>query len=169
MEVVPVVTHHAITELACVAKEIWYEYWPNRMGEKQTEYMVNRFQSSAAIQKAITEEGYLYAFLKDDEETVGYLGIRPEPETKKLFVSKVYLFEFARGKGYGKQAIEFCKTFCHHNGLKSLYLSVNKDNEQAIRSYEKSGFKIVDESYAPIGDGFFIDDYTMECVLTDAK
>ena len=44
--------------LAEVAGEIWNEYWPQHIGQAQTDYMVEQFQSLPAIQRQMAEEGY---------------------------------------------------------------------------------------------------------------
>ena len=49
--------------LAEVAGEIWNEYWPQHIGQAQTDYMVEQFQSLPAIQRQMAEEGYEYWFL----------------------------------------------------------------------------------------------------------
>ena len=52
-----------IRELADLASEIWHEYWPCILSEKQIEYMVDKFQSEKAIEKQIKDENYTYYFI----------------------------------------------------------------------------------------------------------
>ena len=37
--------------LAALADEIWHEYWPALIGDAQTDYMVENFQSLEAIER----------------------------------------------------------------------------------------------------------------------
>ncbi len=47
-------------------------------------------------------------------------------------------------------------------GLDALYLTVNKNNEMAIRAYKANGFEVIDAVETDIGEGFVMDDYIME-------
>ena len=47
----PVETDADIERLAKLAHEIWFEYWPAHIGEAQTRYMVERFQTAEAIHR----------------------------------------------------------------------------------------------------------------------
>ena len=38
-------------KLAKLADEIWHEYWPAIIGDAQTDYMVEKFQSLEAIKR----------------------------------------------------------------------------------------------------------------------
>ena len=64
--------------LAALADEIWHEYWPALIGDAQTDYMVENFQSLGAIERDLREHAYEYWFLRaeDDGRIVGYTGGR---------------------------------------------------------------------------------------------
>lgn len=177
---VPVETESQIEDLAQLAGEIWREYWPDRIGEAQTEYMVEQFQSLPAIQKGVAEQGYRYWFVVDDELTandtqgearygaadwapiVGYTGGYTEAETNRFFISKIYLIAGTRGKGYCSKTIAFYDKLCAAEGLSAMYLTVNKYNEMGTRAYLAKGFEIIESTEADIGGGFVMDDYIME-------
>ena len=44
-----------------------------------------------------------------------------------------------------------------------MRLRVNRHNDAAIRAYRRAGFVIVASDCLPIGGGFVMDDYLMEC------
>ena len=90
IEFVPVETPEDRAALAALASEIWHEYWPALIGEAQTDYMVEQFQSLEAIERDLAEHAYEYWFLRaaEDGRTVGYTGGRVEPETNRFFISK---------------------------------------------------------------------------------
>ena len=48
---------HYLDALAEMAHDIWFEYWPAHIGVDQTAYMVEQFQSKAAIARDIAEHG----------------------------------------------------------------------------------------------------------------
>ena len=112
IEFVPVETPEDRAALAALAGEIWHEYWPALIGEAQTDYMVEQFQSLEALSSATcAEHAYEYWFLRADRATaasVGYTGGRVEPETNRFFISKIYLRAEERGHGFAiAQTIRF--------------------------------------------------------------
>lgn len=171
-----------IASLARLAHDIWFEYWPALIGEDQTRYMVERFQSAEAIAADIAEQGYEYYFVVDEAgKTVGYVGIAPErfasrPDDprasahgqaitalfpERLFISKIYLLAEERGKHYASQVLAWLTDRARELGLSGMYLTVNKDNELGIRAYKGNGFEVIEAVEADIGEGFVMDDYIM--------
>ncbi len=57
------------------------------------------------------------------------------------FLDELYLGDKARGKGYGKYAVNFVKAYAAGNDLKAIFLEVEHHNERAAGLYEASGFK----------------------------
>ena len=102
----PVRTADDRQRLAALADEIWHEYWPALIGDAQTDYMVENFQSLEAIERDMREHAYEYWFMRaeDDGRIAGYTGGRVEPETNRFFISKVYLRAEERGKGFASRA-----------------------------------------------------------------
>ena len=163
--------------LANLAGEIWQEYWPALIGQDQTDYMVEQFQSLEAIKRQMAEEAYEYWFvvvpagrqaaenawrLPDGRAIVGFTGGHDEPETNRFFISKIYLLSCERGKHYASVVISFYYSLCLKRGFEAAYLTVNKYNEMGIRAYKAKGFKTIDSVETDIGHGFIMDDYIME-------
>lgn len=176
-----VTTPEQIEKLAELAGIIWREYWPSHIGEAQTEYMIEMFQSVPAITRDITQNNYLYYFCYDEAgKCVGYTGGNDEHfesidspgacahGTKvserflnRFFISKVYLLAEERGKHYASRIIEFWEDHCRENGLDGMYLTVNRFNELGVRAYLGRGFDVAEEVCADIDGGFVMDDYIM--------
>ena len=155
-----------VPELAELAHEIWFEYWPPRIGQDQTAYMVELFQSEDAITRAMAEDAYEYWFIVERgtdgaERIVGYTG-HVEPETNRFFISKIYVLASERGRGLGKKVVRFYDELCRERGLRAMYLTVNKGNELAIHAYDVTGFRVIEKAVTRIGGGFVMDDYIME-------
>ena len=178
----PVETEQQIEELALMAAEIWGEYWPALIGKGQTDYMVQKFQTAAAIKDDMEHHAYRYWFLIDDQGTkVGYTGGATEimtgnPEhdkeimhnptvqrrwNRRFFISKIYLYANQRGKHYSSRVLDFYEKLCKDEHLQVMYLTVNKGNTLGIRAYLGNGFKIVDMQAADIGGGYVMDDNIM--------
>lgn len=156
-----------VGELAKLAEEIWFEYWPPRIGIDQTSYMVELFQSEGAIRRAMAEDAYEYWFIVVEAQdgaarVVGYTGGHVEPETNRFFISKIYVLESERGHGFGSAVVRFYDALCKERGLRAMYLTVNKGNDLAIRAYEANDFRTIEKAVTSIGGGFVMDDYIME-------
>ena len=162
----PITTAEGRVQLADMAAVIWNEYWPPIIGQAQVDYMVENFQSLAAIERDVAEHAYEYWFIMAEENgerrTVGYTGGHVEPETNRFFISKIYLLAAERGHGFASKTIRFYEQLCEERGLDAMYLTVNKYNELAIRAYLGKGFQTIDSVETDIGSGFIMDDYIMK-------
>jgi tRNA (guanine-N7-)-methyltransferase len=160
LEFLPVTTLNDISDVVKLGERIWHEHYASLLGHGQIVYMLEKFQSMAAITAQI-EEGYVYEILAADGKKAGYIGLRPEGD--RLYLSKVYLDRSFRGRGLGRAMIE--RAFYHAEGLKAVYLTVNKGNSGSVAVYKKMGFEIADSVVSDIGGGYVMDDYIMEYKL----
>lgn len=145
--------------LASFASELWKEHYTAIIGEAQVKYMLENFQSASAIKRQV-DEGYEYFFIRENGISLGYFSFRNEEG--KMFLSKLYLKKDCRGKGFSKNVLSFLINVCKENGLKSIYLTVNKNNFNSIKAYERLGFYKKDEVKTDIGSGYYMDDYIMQ-------
>ncbi len=148
--------------VAKLAFEIWNEHFTPIIGKAQVDYMVEKFQSRKAISEQI-ENGYSYYLIKADAGYVGYTGICPKED--ELFLSKLYIKASHRGKGYGRKVVEFLEDLTRQKELGKITLTVNKNNTDTIKAYEKFGFANLGALVQDIGNGFVMDDYKMEKVV----
>jgi diamine N-acetyltransferase len=156
---VEVSTQDQIGIVESLAKEIWTEHYLPIIGEEQVDYMLDRFQSRQAISEQI-KSGLLYFLIKEDDAFIGYAGAQPKND--ELFLSKLYIKSSKRGKGYGKKAIQFIEKLAKEKELSKVVLTVNKNNVNTIKAYERIGFRNVGSVLQDIGRGFVMDDYKME-------
>lgn len=144
--------------IADLATDIWTEHYTKIIGTAQVEYMLEKFQSAAAIANQV-EEGYQYYQVNFKDIPVGYFSFIKKEDT--LFLSKIYVLKNYRGKGVGKFMLQFVLQKAQELNLNSITLTVNKDNKNSIEAYEKMGFKSKGALVADIGNGFFMDDNKM--------
>ncbi|MBP3338314.1 MAG: GNAT family N-acetyltransferase [Lachnospiraceae bacterium] len=156
-------TDEQLKTLAEKANIVWHEFFPCILTGGQIDYMVEKFQSYDAMKNQMKNDGYEYYFITADDKILGYTGIKKEEE--RLFLSKLYLLKENRGKGYASEAFKFLINYCKENDLKSIYLTVNKQNEHTIAVYKQKGFEVIDTQVADIGNGYVMDDYIMELKL----
>jgi len=161
---IEVATLNDISSIVAIGKEIWEEHYTPIIGSDQVSYMLGKFQSESAIEKQITD-GYDYFKVLDQEELIGYLATekRPNADEKIVFISKFYIRNDQRGKGYGSRCLKFLLN--HYSNEDAFQLLVNKYNYDSIKAYKAWGFKSVDSVKIDIGGGFFMDDYVMKLYI----
>lgn len=158
IEFVPVAGTALVKITVALAEKIWRPYYTPIIGKPQVDYMLGMFQSQPAITKAI-EEGFLYFLIVKKREYIGYLAVLPQKDQDTILLSKIYLNENERRKGYGRKAMGFIEDVARRHGAKYIRLTVNKNNVDSIGAYEKMGFKRYGDAVSDIGAGFFMDDY----------
>ena len=146
-----------VAAVARLAREIWTEHYVPIIGPAQVEYMLEKFQSEAAIARQISGEGYEYYLLPD----AGYLALVPDRGNKSVLLSKIYVKSAQRGTGLGKVLVEFAVARCMELGCRELWLTVNRNNAGSIAFYERMGFRKTNELVTDIGNGFVMDDWRM--------
>ena len=141
-----------------LANTIWREHYIPIIGKSQVDYMLKKFQSIDAIAKQI-EKGFEYFIINYEKNPVGYMAIKVEAVA--LFLSKFYVINNFRGKGFGKEAMRFIEQQAKIKQLKQIKLTVNKNNVDSLKFYEKVGFVKAEKILIDIGNGFVMDDYLM--------
>ncbi len=148
-----------IQNTARLAQMIWREHFTPIIGEKQVDYMLDKFQSAPAIAEQI-RQGYLYFALMSDNRQIGYTAFRIDDDT--LFLSKLYIQKEFRGRGYARIVLDKAEETAKKNTKPVVRLTCNKNNANSLAAYKKLGFLIVREEKTDIGSGFFMDDYILE-------
>jgi putative acetyltransferase len=106
-----------------------------------TDFLYQSFQQSRSA----------YFIAEYDHELVGGGGIFPSPglpeDTCELV--KMYLFPQVRGMGLGSLLIRKCMDFAKEAGFHNIYLETMPELKQALKTYEKFGFRYIDK---PMGN-----------------
>ncbi|WP_236778441.1 GNAT family N-acetyltransferase [Pseudalgibacter alginicilyticus] len=145
-------------QIEALANTIWYEHYRPIIGENQVNYMLEKFQSVSAIKEQI-DNGFEYFIVIFDKKPVGYMAVKQEPEF--LFLSKIYILNNHRGKNLGRKMLCFIEENAKNKNLKNIRLTVNINNTNSIKAYEKWGFQKSGTLVTDIGNGFVMDDFEM--------
>ena len=158
-------TEKDIQTIQNLAKESWNSAYANILEQKQLDYMLDLMYSQETLKTHFENPNYQYYLIQEDEVFLGFIGFEfhKEPETTKLH--RIYFLKEAQGKGLGKKALEFVKSETEKSGDKRLTLTVNKSNK-AKNFYESQGFRVYDEAVFDIGNGYVMDDYLMEFIIS---
>jgi ribosomal protein S18 acetylase RimI-like enzyme len=150
-----------IGEIQRLARRIWDEAYGELLSKEQTEYMLRMMYSERVIGEELLS-GTVWELIIADGTPGGYLSYGlSEDNSVKLF--KIYIGKDLRGTGIAADSLSRVKEYAARNGRGYVFLTVNKNNKRAIRSYEKNGFGITASVVTDIGRGFVMDDYIMKC------
>ncbi|MBY0486410.1 MAG: GNAT family N-acetyltransferase [Flavobacteriaceae bacterium] len=110
-------------------------------------YPINIEVSKNLFQEFISDESLGKSWLiYDNSEIVGYVILTFifsfEYGGKIAFLDELYIKEIARGKGIGKQTIQFIKEQALLLNVKLLYLEVENHNENAQKLYLANDFEV---------------------------
>ena len=153
-----------IKTVAFLAHKIWNHHYVPIIGQKQVDYMLDKFQNEKAVKHQI-ENGYEYFIIYHQNHPCGYLGLVPNALEKKMMISKIYVDFGFRGLKLGSQLLDFTIDEAKKRTFKCIWLTVNKNNGKSIEWYQKRGFSIKEKIEMDIGNGFVMDDYLMEMPL----
>lgn len=153
-------TPSQIAIVAEMAKAIWVDHFVPLIGRAQVDYMLERFQSEAAISKQIGD-GVRYVIAVKDGAPAGYAAWVCAPRPDEVQLSKLYVMREVRRQGIGRRLLAHVVAAAEEAAARAVWLTVNKHNDAAIRAYERLGFVREGEMVTDIGHGFVMDDFKM--------
>ncbi len=160
IDFLPVVDRSQIEIVNDLAKQIWDEYYTPIIGEQQVTYMLENFQSSAAIITQI-DAGMQYYVMSQSGLALGYYAVQRDENEPSLKISKLYVKRKFRRHGYGEKAMAHIEHQARYLHLKFMWLTVNRQNHAALKFYRQMNFRNVGECVQDIGAGFVMDDYKL--------
>lgn len=106
---------------------------------------LNAEAARRALQQLITDESKGRVWLIEaDGETVGYtvltFGFSLEFHGRDAFVDELFIVAAWRGRGIGRQTLEFLSAACRTLGIAALHLEVERANTIAQELYRNTGF-----------------------------
>lgn len=156
------VEYKDIKDLSILATAIVREHFDPIIGKAQNDYMLARFQSEEAIKQQL-DDGYQYYFVMYENQYAGFLAFYPRDY--KMYLSKFYVHKDYRGHHLASKMMNFVCDKTKEAGLDTIFLNVNKHNDDVISIYKHLGFNIVRSEENDIGNGFIMDDYVLEKYL----
>ena len=161
-----VTSEHGARQLALLAREIWQEHYTPLIGAEQVTFMLAKFQSAEKIWQDISQNHLSYSQLELDGLMIGYMAAKIDPNKKTCFLSKIYILNAYRGRGYARLFLDNLAAECRDRGADRIWLTVNKGNSGSIAAYRKMGFHQDDAIVTDIGGGYVMDDYVMSLDLS---
>ena len=119
-------TESDITEIAELEKECFATPW-----------------SENSLRDELSNETARFYVLRDSENLLGYIGANNI--CNEVYITNVAVSGKCRGKGYGKILVNHLIKQSEAEKAFFITLEVRKSNENAIKLYEKCGFKLIGE------------------------
>ncbi|MEJ5136781.1 MULTISPECIES: GNAT family N-acetyltransferase [Acinetobacter] len=97
---------------------------------------------------------------------VGGGGLSPlQGDATILEIQKMYFLPELRGLGFAKKILEKCFEFAQQQGFQSCYLETTQDLWQAIKLYEKLGFKHLSQPKGNTGHSHVCEVWMLKTLL----
>lgn len=146
-------------------RQIAYDTWPatysNILSETQLQFMLGNMYSETALADNY-KNGHHFLLVSDSQGILGFAAYQHDYEQRPVTrLHKLYVLPSAQSKGAGKTLIDHVEELARGYGSKAVSLNVNRFNT-AYEFYLKRGYEKTGEIDIPIGDGFLMEDYTME-------
>ena len=152
-----------IKTIETLAKEIWTQHYTPIIGTEQVVFMLKNIQSEQAIISDI-DSGQVYDIVYYSDIPCAYSAYKLDNNT--IFLSKFYVKQNHRGKGIAREMLKRIEAYAHKHKSVRVWLKCNKYNTDSISAYKKLGFSVAEACITDIGDGFIMDDYVLEKVLS---
>ena len=149
-----------LARVAELAGVIWRRHYPGIITHEQIDYMLGHGYSHAALSRFIQEEGAGLDLAWMNGRFIGFSAYH-RAGARELKIEKLYVHQDYQRCGVGRRLIARAEEAAREQSRTAIILNVNKNNLQAIRAYEKSGFAIREAVVVDIGSGFVMDDYVM--------
>lgn len=146
-----------------IAADIWPKTFANILSAEQIRYMMNMMYAPEIMEKELSA-GYIFELVVIDGEPAGYIvcSACDEDPQRVLKLHKAYLLQEYHSKGIGQAMLDRALTLAAEGGFECVRLNVNKQNERAIRAYQRNGFTLFRSEKNDIGSGYYMDDHVFE-------
>jgi diamine N-acetyltransferase len=151
-----------LAPIAALAQVIWRMHYPGIISHAQIEYMLARMYDLSVMRREL-ESGIAYERLLVDGALRGFASCGAAPAASDEFkLYKLYIHPDCQRQGLGALLLRHVESVARAHGCKTLALTVNRKNANALAAYRKHGFAIRESIVTDIGGGFVMDDYVME-------
>jgi len=168
---IPVYTIHEagiddIEIIRNLALEIWPRTYSEIFAPQQVIYMLNFWFSEASILKQM-RDGHRFSIIYASGKPIGFASYSEvRPYIFKLH--KIYILPTYQGLGAGTFVMEYIIVVIKQLKASSLLLNVNQ-HSPAKAFYEHLGFTIARTERTEVGNGFYLNEFVMELLLTNLE
>ena len=153
--------HEELPEVRRLAGVIWRAHYPGIITDGQIEFMLERGYAIETLASFLGAADRGLELATVDGAIAGFAAWYVTDHRAEAKIDKLYVHQPVQRNGIGGRLIACVEGHARAAGARTLALSVNKRNTQAVRAYEKHGFAIRDAVVVDIGHGYVMDDYVM--------
>lgn len=146
-----------------LARTVWQATYPALISQAQIDTMLAARYAAPSIREQLESPRDAWWIARQDGAVVAFAHAQATPPDCKL--DKLYVDPMRQRSGIGAALLDRVSAWARTQQAARLWLQVNRGNAQAIRAYEKYGFRIVEARVFDIGQGFLMDDYILEKAL----
>ncbi len=144
LQIIPCGTGDAkmLSEIAIRSYKDFYLYLWHDNGA----WYIDRCFNPSALENELNGTNHAFFLLNENEDTVGFLKLNIDQLLKGyeqhncIELERIYLIKSATGKGYGRQAMEFCFDYAKKLQKEIIWLKA-MDSSSAVVFYEGLGFE----------------------------
>jgi ribosomal protein S18 acetylase RimI-like enzyme len=152
-----------VDAVSALARVVWQATYPPLVSQAQIDAMLADRYAPARIREQLDDPLQAWWGAWQDDALIGFAHAMRDETGCKL--DKLYVHPDSQRRGIGAALLREVEDWARQQQIRHLWLQVNRGNAQAIRAYEKYGFRIIASRVFDIGNGFVMDDHVMECVL----
>ena len=82
-------------------------------------------------------------YIEEDNQPIGFVTLQQSGNIGKIGL--IATSPEQQGKGLGKKLLQFSENYCIENGMTTMEIPTQKENEQACQFYKKMGYTIKEE------------------------
>ncbi|MFN3751029.1 MAG: GNAT family N-acetyltransferase [Thiobacillus sp.] len=153
----------AVDAVVALARTVWQSTYPALIPQAQIDAMLADRYAPERIRAQLGDPAHAWRVVLADGAPAGFAHACLDAQGVKL--DKLYVHPGHQRRGLGGALLHAIEDWARARRAARLHLQVNRGNAQAIRAYEKYGFRIVEARVFDIGGGFVMDDYVMEKTL----
>jgi GNAT superfamily N-acetyltransferase len=136
--------------ISAVAIRSYMDYYLHLWNDDGSWY-INRSFLPHVIRKEMHDHNARFYLLKIENENIGFMKLnleKPLPELgclNAMELERIYLLKTFAARGFGRQAIQFCKQLAQKMNREMLWLK-SMDSSPAIDFYQRLGFTVCGSS-----------------------
>lgn len=153
------------TTIFNIASITWDVAYKSILSEAQLEYMMDMMYSPAAFTDQVSIKGHHFIIASVEGKEMGFASYELNYRYGTTKLHKLYVLPQAQGTGMGRALITAVENAAKTNGNDRVSLNVNRFNK-AIHFYESNGYANMGEEDVQIGNGYVMEDYVMEKLLS---